>query len=332
MRADNDGEGGILALMALVQRAELRSRGAQLALVALGHLRRRAALRRRHDHAGHLGALGVEGLEVADAEPRATRRADHASSILSACSSIQRCGTGAVGGLFGPVMVRLVRASWRSSGSPRSSSTRRSCAALSPTYARRVLRRPRPRTAFLALGAVVLAVTGGEALYADMGHFGRAADPPRLVRARVPGAGRSTTSARARWCSATRARASNPFYLLVPDWALIAAGGPRDRWRRSSRRRPSSPARSRSPARRCSSASCRALTIRHTSTRGDRPDLRARRQLDAARRACVALVLGFGSSSNLAAAYGIAVTGTMAIDTCCSSSSCGCCGTSRCGS
>ena len=61
MRADNDGEGGIMALIALVEGAPLRGRRAKAVLIGARHVRRRALLRRRDDHAGDLGALGGRG-------------------------------------------------------------------------------------------------------------------------------------------------------------------------------------------------------------------------------------------------------------------------------
>ena len=69
------------------------------------------------------------------------------------------------------------------------------------------------------LGSVFLVVTGGEALYADMGHFGRGPIRSRLVRGRAAALS-STTSARARCCSRDPEAPRNPFYLLAPRWAL----------------------------------------------------------------------------------------------------------------
>ena len=63
---------------------------------------------------------------------------------------------------------------------------------------------------------MVLVVTGAEALYADMGHFGKQADPPRLVQPRASRACCSTTSGRARCVLRDPAAAANPFYLLAP--------------------------------------------------------------------------------------------------------------------
>ena len=76
-------------------------------------------------------------------------------------------------------------------------------------------------TASSLLGAVVLAVTGAEALYADMGHFGRRADPHRLALLRLSGA--AAQLFRPGRAAAARAPAplDNPFYHLAPDWALF---------------------------------------------------------------------------------------------------------------
>ena len=76
--------------------------------------------------------------------------------------------------------------------------------------------------AFVALGAIVLAVTGAEALYADMGHFGRDADPPRLVRPSSCPALCSTISARVPCCCATPGAARNPFYRLAPALGAVS--------------------------------------------------------------------------------------------------------------
>ena len=70
------------------------------------------------------------------------------------------------------------------------------------------------------MGAVVLVVTGAEALYADMGHFGRQPDPPRLVRRRVPRADAELPRP-GRADPARPATRGNPFFLLLPDWARL---------------------------------------------------------------------------------------------------------------
>ena len=163
-----------MALITLIRRAGVAGgRRTQARAGRAGHLRRVAVLRRQHDHAGDLGAVGGRG-----AEGRRSRRWSTWSSRSPRRSSsslflVQRLGTAAVGRLFGPVMVvwfvvdRRVR---RRAASPTTRRSSRRC------------RRPTRSdffvshfsTAFFALAAVVLAVTGAEALYADMGHFGRA--------------------------------------------------------------------------------------------------------------------------------------------------------------
>ena len=94
------------------------------------------------------------------------------------------------------------------------------------------------------LGAVVLVVTGGEALYADMGHFGK-----RPIRVAwfvlVLPALLLNYFGQGALLLADPAAAANPFFLLAPAWATAAAGRAGHRWRRSSPRRRSSPARSR---------------------------------------------------------------------------------------
>ena len=188
-------------------------------LVAPRHLRRRAALRRRHDHAGDLGARRRRG-------PRgrrrrllaALRRADHgrdpgravpASSSTArtgsaGCSARSWCSGSSRSRLLGVVLDRRAR---------------RSCSARSiPRHARQLLRAQR-LAGFVVLGAVFLVVTGGEALYADMGHFGRA-------RSGWPGSRSccrrccSTTSARARCsCDRTATRAA----AVLPAGAGVGA-------------------------------------------------------------------------------------------------------------
>ena len=288
-------------------------------------LRRRAALRRRRDHAGDLGAQRGRGARGRDAGARAVRRAAHRRRSSTALFLVQRRGTAGIGAVFGPatlvwfVSIALVGAaagSSRQPGGPRGASTR--------CHARRASSSTHGLHGFLVLGSVVLCITGGEALYADMGHFGPRPIRARLVRGRVPGAAAQ---------------------LLRPGRAAAgdAAGRPGSAAPRASRRRAarstrSCPRRSLYPDGRCIATVATVIasqalisgafsltqqavqlgflprvTIVHTSGDDRGADLRPRGQLacswSRASRSCSSP----GSSSRLAAAYGIAVTGTMAI-------------------
>ncbi|OYN89955.1 potassium transporter Kup [Parenemella sanctibonifatiensis] len=174
MRADNQGEGGILALTALVLR-KLHGPG------GVGPGEASAAL-----VVGVVGASlffgdsvitpaisvlsAFEGIEVTGSVSNSVILPG-AVVVLSLLFVVQRRGTGGIGRLFGPVMIVwfLVLAI---TGLPHLLANPGILRALSPHYAL-VFLIDRPVVAFIALGAVVLAITGAEALYADMGHFGR---------------------------------------------------------------------------------------------------------------------------------------------------------------
>lgn len=169
MRADNDGEGGILALMALVRRLmSNRGRTATLALML-----------------GIIGAglfygdsvitpaisvmSAIEGITVVNPD------ADHvvlpaSLAILTVLFLVQRRGTATIGKAFGPVMA-LWFLSLAALGVPWIVRHPAILTALSPHWAI-LFAVDRPRMAFIAMGAVVLTITGAEALYADMGHVG----------------------------------------------------------------------------------------------------------------------------------------------------------------
>ena len=228
MRADNHGEGGIMALVALVA-ARRQGPRARRCLVLIGALRRGAALRRRHDHAGDLGAVGGRGAAGRHAGPRARRSCRSRWRSWSALFLMQRFGTGAVGALFGPIMAVWFVVDRARSALPRCSRHPAILRALSPDL-RRLVPGARPAGwASSSLGAVVLAITGAEALYADMGHFGRAADPRGLVQrsccpalvAQLLRPGRAAPRQR-------RATVDNPFFRLVPAWSQLPDGGARD--------------------------------------------------------------------------------------------------------
>ena len=165
--------------------------------------------------------------------------------------------------------------------------------------------------AFVVLGAIVLAVTGAEALYADLGHFGRG--PIRLAWLGLvfPALVLNYFGQGAAACCASRRRSRNPFYHLGPELAALASDRARDLGHghrqpggdlgRVLTDRPGDPARP---------------PVAHDGPPhlrlSDGPNLHPAREL-AAHGGRAALVVGFGSSGNLAAAYGISVTGTMAI-------------------
>ncbi|WP_245851219.1 potassium transporter Kup [Brachybacterium vulturis] len=171
MTANNQGEGGVLALTALVLRklgpeASPREAGVALVLGVLG-----AAL--------FLGdslitpAISVlsafEGIEVTGAVPDAVILPG-ALIVLTALFAVQRWGTGRIGGSFGVVMA-VWFLTLAAMGLPHVLAQPTILRALSPSYAIAFMV-DRPLVAFIAMGAVVLTITGAEALYADMGHFG----------------------------------------------------------------------------------------------------------------------------------------------------------------
>ena len=231
MRADNRGEGGILALMALVRaeretqpRRRMRDRHPRA-------LRGGAAVRRRRHHAGDLGAV---------ARWRGSKVATPAFGTGTSCpitvgdpgGPVLRCrsaGRRTIGALFGPVMLVWFAAHRRARASHAHPQVARGPRrGVSPLHAVAFFARQR-RHGFLVLGAVVLVVTGGEALYADMGHFGRQPIRLRLVRA---GAARAAPQLLRPGRAAARPsprRRANPFFLLAPAWALYPLVGARDR-------------------------------------------------------------------------------------------------------
>src|SRR6478672_4924707 len=175
MRADNDGEGGILALVALLRRhlSGTRRLAAVMVMGVLG-----AAL--FYGDAVITPAISVmsaiEGLAVANPS-LAELVVPLTIAVLSLLFVIQRWGTGVVGKSFGPVMV-LWFAVLLVLGLPHVFANPEILAAISPTYALTFVAE-HPFIAFVAMGGVVLTITGAEALYADMGHFG--AKPIRLA-------------------------------------------------------------------------------------------------------------------------------------------------------
>jgi KUP system potassium uptake protein len=309
MRADNDGEGGIMALIALIQSVTLKGRATKAALVALGIFGASLFYGDGMITPAISVLSAVEGLQVVSPSLESLVL-PITLVILTGLFLIQRYGTGAVGRLFGPVMglwfALLALAGLREViGHPGI------VRALSPSYGVEFFAQ-HGGVAFIALGSVVLTVTGAEALYADMGHFGR----PPIRRAwflvvfpalTLNYLGQGSLILR------SPSAIDNPFFLLIPHWGripmvLLATAA--------------TVIASQAVISGAFSVTRQAvqlgflprLTIRHTSRE-------AVGQVYAPAinwgifAAVVALVLGFGSSQRLASAYGIAVTGTLAIDT-----------------
>ena len=170
MRADNNGEGGVMALAALAHRSSGLGRGLKtaIALVSL------AGLALFYGDGMLTPAISVlsavEGLGV-ESESLKTAILPLTLVILIGLFILQRYGTERIGKLFGPVMVVwfIVMAAMGAAAILRDPVILK---CINPYYGYALFARA-PWTAFVALGSVVLAVTGCEALYADMGHFGR---------------------------------------------------------------------------------------------------------------------------------------------------------------
>jgi KUP system potassium uptake protein len=308
MRADNRGEGGILALQALVSRQDTdrRSRRVLLLLGIFGA----ALLYGDGVITPAISVLSaVEGVTVS-APGLAWLVVPATVAILAGLFFIQRRGTGTVGAIFGPVMLVwfLSIGALGLGGILRAPSV---LAAVNPLHAVSFFAHNGLR-GFLVLGAVVLCITGGEALYADMGHFGKR--PIRLawLAVAMPALMLNYLGQGALLLHDPAAR-HNPFYLLAPSWALYPVVGIAAVATVVASQALISGAFSLTRQAVQLGYSPR-VTIKHTSST-EIGQIYVPEVNWAIGLACVALVLGFKSSSNLAAAYGIAVTGTMSITT-----------------
>jgi KUP system potassium uptake protein len=308
LRADNRGEGGIFALLALV-RPLTRADRARMVLIALG-LFGAALLYGDGVITPAISVLGaVEGLSVA-APALAGWIWPLAAVILTAVFALQKHGTDRIGRMFGPIMT-LWFGSIALLGIRGILMAPEVLKAISPWYAVDFFIRDGLQ-GFLILGSVVLAFTGAEALYADMGHFGRR--PIRLTWATVvlPCLLLNYFGQSALLLVSPEAK-NNPFFSLVPSWGLYPMIG---------------------------IATAAAIVASQALISGAFSLTRQAVQLGYIPRVtvvhtshteigqiyipevnwalwigCVALVMGYQSTTNLAAAYGIAVTGTMLITT-----------------
>jgi KUP system potassium uptake protein len=307
LRADNKGEGGIMALMALALHPLKPGTWQRRAVITLG-LFGAALFYGDGVITPAISVLSaVEGLEVAT--PALKPYVLPVSLVvLLVLFAVQRRGTAAVGGLFGPVMV-LWFLTLAALGAVSVAKSPEVLGALGPWHALHFFM-ANPLLGFLSLGAAVLALTGAEALYADMGHFGR--KPIRLAwfGLVLPALLLNYFGQGALLLRQPEAVA-NPFYLLAPDWLLYPLVALSTAATVIASQAVISGAFSITQQAIQLGFSPR-MEISHTSDRqigqiylaGINWTLLA---------AVIALVVGFGSSSNLAAAYGIAVTGTMFI-------------------
>ena len=217
MRADNQGEGGTMALLSLALPAAGQMHNILL-VVGLGG----AAL--FFGDAMITPAISVlsaiEGLEIATPAV-GPYVVPLAAGVLIAVFAIQSRGSGAVGGLFGPVMA-VWFVTLGVAGIAHVLVRPGVVAALNPLYAIAYLRHASGWTAFNVLGSVFLALTGGEALYADMGHFGRRAIRINWFVLVMPALVLNYLGQGALVLSNAAAHA-NPFFLLFPGWLLIPA-------------------------------------------------------------------------------------------------------------
>jgi KUP system potassium uptake protein len=218
MRADNDGEGGIMALITLIRRGGVPGgRRTKMMLAALGVFGASLFFGDSVITPAISVLSAVEGVKIA-APSVAGLVVPITAAIIVGLFLVQRFGTGAVGRLFGPVMG-IWFAAIAAIGVRGIAAHPEILKALSPTYAIGFLVGHFP-TAFFSLTAVVLAVTGAEALYADMGHFGRG--PIRRVWLLVvfPACILSYMGQGALVLHDPSA-ISSPFFLLVPGWARL---------------------------------------------------------------------------------------------------------------
>ncbi|MBL8491892.1 MAG: potassium transporter Kup [Rhodocyclaceae bacterium] len=307
MRADNKGEGGIMALMALAMRPLPEDSGARRFVLVLG-LFGAALFYGDGVITPAISVLSaVEGLEVATPafKPYVL---PISLAILVALFMVQRRGTATVGVLFGPIMV-LWFATLAALGILSIVQNPTVLHALDPTHAVRFFA-GNPVLGFLALGATVLALTGAEALYADMGHFGQKPIQYAWFGLVLPALllnyfGQGALLLR------DAGAIENPFYRLAPDVLLLPMVALSTVATVIASQAVISGAFSITQQAIQLGFSPR-MEISHTSDQQIGqiylPGINWTLLL-----AVVALVIGFGSSSNLAAAYGIAVTGTMFI-------------------
>lgn len=309
MRADNHGEGGSLALLALASELYSDKPKSKWLFTMLGVFAAALFFGDSMITPAISVLSAVEGLNII--APQLNRFVLPITiMVLTALFFVQKRGTGAMGMAFGPIMIL-----WFSIlgvlGVLSIAQSPHVLLALNPVYAYQFLVLD-PWLSFLTLGSVVLAVTGGEALYTDMGHFGRF--PIRLTWFSfvLPALVFNYFGQGALLLNNPQAIKS-PFFLLAPEWAII----------------PMVLLATAATVIASQAVISGAFSVASQSVQmGFLPRMEIRQTSSKAHGqiyvpftnwtlylAVIYLVLTFQSSSNLAAAYGIAVTGTMMIDT-----------------
>ena len=216
MRADNNGEGGIMSLLALNLRSNRISDQKKIFLIAIGFIGASLFFGDGIITPAISVMSAIEGLSIAT--PIFNQwLMPLAIGILTGLFLIQRHGTGTMGKFFGPITLAWFIAIGLA-GIYSIMQTPHVLAMLSPHWAISFVYH-QPFVAFIAMGAVILTMTGGEALYADMGHFGRIPIKLAWFTVVLPClllnyAGQGALLLR------DASAIENPFYLLVPEWAL----------------------------------------------------------------------------------------------------------------
>jgi KUP system potassium uptake protein len=309
MRADNRGEGGIMALLALVLRSTTRNTRGRMILMSFG-LFGAALFYGDGVITPAISVLSaVEGLEVATPALKPFV-IPVTILVLIGLFVFQQKGTEMVGALFGPITL-VWFAVLALLGIINIVNYPDVLAAFSPAFAVNFFAE-NSTGGFLVLGAVVLAITGTEALYADMGHFGK--KPIRLAwSCYVLPALLLNYFGQGALILHNKDATQNPFYHMAPEWALyplvilatmatVIASQAVITGTYSLTRQA------------IQLGYCPRLEVTHTSE-SEIGQIYMPWINWVLLAAVIGLVLGFESSSNLAGAYGIAVTGTMAIDT-----------------
>ena len=309
MRADNNGEGGSLSLLALVGELTAKLPRTKWFITLLGLFAAALFFGDSMITPAISVLSAVEGIGVIS--PQLNHYIMPVTLIiLTGLFFIQKHGTGVVGMAFGPIMI-LWFACLGTFGALSIAHSPHVLLALNPVYAYLFLT-SNPATAFMALGSVVLAVTGGEALYTDMGHFGKFPISLTWFSFVLPALVLNYFGQGALLLQ-TPLAIENPFYLLSPAWALV----------------PMLVLATAATIIASQAVISGAFSVANQSVQmGFLPRMEIRQTSDKAQGqiyvpftnwilylAVIFLVLTFQSSSNLAAAYGIAVTGTMTIDT-----------------